>query len=126
MSSFWDQSWQVVLAVVTWLTGEVGRVALAGAMGGLLRWLHQEKRRLIDGVIAVVGGFIAAIYLPPVIVAFMSAWGVSVTLNEGSASSVGFVAGLVGMSFIKFFLAFFEVRMAAMLRRTTGANENDQ
>lgn len=113
---------QAVLAAVAWLSGEIGRVVIAGAAGGMFRWLGQEKRHLRDGVLAVLTGVLAALYLPPLLVAFLAVWGVDISLEGQGAQSIGFLAGMIGMSFAKWVTAFVEYRMH---RALSGDNSDE-
>lgn len=97
--------------VVTWLGGELGRVVLAGASGGLVRWTLQERRRLRDGVIAVMVGIPTAIYLGPIVPSVLQAAGLMVKNEPEIAPTFGFLAGLLGMSLAKGLLAMIERRM---------------
>lgn len=103
----------MLASVATWLTGEVGRVLLAGASGGLVRWLVQEKRRLRDGVIAVVAGAPSAFYLGPAVPGLMELAGVNVANDPNMTQTFGFLAGLGGMSLAKALIGLIESRVAS-------------
>lgn len=118
-----DDFWHTVGAVLTWITGEAGRVWIAGAAGGLLRWFHQEVRRIRDGVIAVISGVMAAQYLPPIVVPLLQLVNINVALDQSTAASIYFVSGLVGMSVTKLLLAVFEVYIPKLFRREGTGNE---
>lgn len=92
---------QTATAVMTWIAGETGRAMLAGAAGGLVRWVGQERKRLRDGVLAVASGSLAALYLAPVVVGVLRV--LSIELGEGADAdrAAGFLAGLAGMSIAK-------------------------
>lgn len=108
--TLWDKLWLAVLAVVLWLGRETGKAVLAGAAGGLLRWLMQERRRLRDGIVSVTGGVIASIYLGPVVGAIMTQ-----SMGPiGSTQASGFVAGLAGMSLAKMIVAIVETAAGRM------------
>lgn len=97
--------------VLTWLGGEVGRVVVAGASGGLVRWFMQEQRRLRDGAIAVVVGIPTAIYLGPIVPGILQAAGIIVKDEPSIQPTFGFLAGLLGMSLAKGVLALIERRL---------------
>lgn len=116
----------VLAAIMIWIGGETGRVVLAGAAGGLMRWWHQETRHLMDGAISVTGGVIFAMYLPPFILAFFSLFGWDIGVSPEAAGSTAFVAGLVGMSFSKFLIAYSEVKMQSMLARNSERTRDEE
>lgn len=87
-----------------WIAGEAGRAVLAGAAGGLVRWLMSERQRIRDGIVSVVAGALMARYASPVMLAIMERW-----LGEMSgdvAGAAGFASGLAGMSLAKLMLGF--------------------
>jgi hypothetical protein len=104
--TLWEKVWLALSAVVVWLGGEVGRAAIAGAAGGLLRYLMQERLRFRDGIVSVTGGVIASIYLGPVVGAILT---VAVGPIADAAAS-GFIAGLAGMSLAKVIVAIVETQ----------------
>ena len=92
------------LAMVgAWIAGEAGRAALAGAAGGLVRWLMSDRRRIRDGVASVVVGLLMALYASPIMLALLNRWIGEMSGDVGGAA--GFAAGLVGMSLTKLALA---------------------
>ncbi|KJS45248.1 MAG: hypothetical protein VR71_02230 [Roseovarius sp. BRH_c41] len=103
----------MLASVATWLSGEVGRVLLAGASGGLVRWLVQEKRRLRDGVIAVVAGAPSAFYLGPAVPGLMEFAGMRVADSPNMTQTFGFLAGLGGMSLAKALIGLIEARVTS-------------
>jgi integral membrane sensor domain MASE1 len=106
---------------LTWVAGETGRAMVAGAAGGLLRWFGQEKRRLRDGIIAVASGALAALYLAPVILAILAAFGLHLGDGPDVDRAAGFLAGLSGMSIAKVIIAMVE----AWAERAKG-NDNER
>ena len=95
----------------TWLTGEGGKVAVAAGLGGLTRWLATEKRRLRDGVIAVIGGFLVGQYMWPLILHAPALFGGSaIPETPDSIAMAAFVAGTMGMSGVKILTAIIEAR----------------
>lgn len=99
---------QAATAVMTWVAGETGRAMLAGAAGGLVRWVGQERRRLRDGALAVASGSLAALYLAPLVVGVLRV--LHIELGEGADAdrAAGFLAGLAGMSIAKVVIAAVE------------------
>lgn len=110
-----DQFRILASAVLTWLGGEAGRAVIAGAAGGLYRWLMQEKRRLRDGAVAVAAGALSAQYLGPVVMAGLRLAGLNLKGTEAElAPTAGFLAGLAGMSIAKMVVALMEAQAARM------------
>ncbi|RDW14441.1 hypothetical protein [Paracoccus thiocyanatus] len=102
-----------------WIAGEAGRAALAGAAGGLVRWLMSERRRIRDGVVSVIAGALMARYASPVMLALLERWLGEMSGDVGGAA--GFAAGLAGMSLAKLTLAILD----ANYRRITGGGQSD-
>ncbi|MFN4129377.1 MAG: hypothetical protein ACK4GC_06135 [Paracoccaceae bacterium] len=91
-----------IAMIGAWIAGEAGRAALAGAAGGLVRWLTSEQRRIRDGIVSVIAGALMARYASPVMLAILENW-----IGEMSgdvAGAAGFAAGLAGMSLTKLIL----------------------
>lgn len=112
--SFWDKALIAASGVVTWLVGESGRALVAGAAGGGFRWLMAEKRRLRDGMVAVIAGAISAQYLAPLVIPILRAAGLRMSDSPDLLLTSGFLAGLAGMSFAKLILAALEARIASI------------
>lgn len=108
--TIWERAYVVAVGATTWLAGEAGRAMVAGAAGGLFRWLMQERRRLRDGLVAVGAGVIAANYLAPVVLAILSLAGLDLAKVDGIDATGGFLAGLAGMSLAKLSLAIMEAQ----------------
>lgn len=91
--------------VTTWLGGETGRVIMASGMGGFIRWLSTDRKRVRDGIFSVIGGAIAGIYLWPAIL-----WALGMDHTPDSIAMAAFVAGTIGISFVKVVSAVVESR----------------
>lgn len=91
---------------IAWMAGESGRILVAAGMGGLTRWLTSEKRRVRDGVFAVIGGGIAGTYLWPGVL-----WALRMDHSPDSIAMAAFVAGTLGMSFVKVLSAVVETKV---------------
>ena len=97
-----------------WMAGETGRVFVASGAGGLVRWLSQEKRKLRDGIIAVIGGSIAGHFLWPFVLALMAMVTGGIPESPNSIAMAAFVAGTSGMSLVKIVTAFIEKRAQSL------------
>ena len=99
-----------------WLAGEAGRAALAGAAGGLVRWLMSEKTRIRDGAISIITGILMAKYASPLMLAILEKW--FDALKGDVVGMAGFAAGIAGMSIAKILLALVD----AQFRKTGGSD----
>ena len=95
-----------------WVAGEGGRIAVAGGAGGLTRWLNSETRRIRDGIIAVIGGLVSATYLWPLILAVIGFPFGGLAETPNNSAMAAFVAGALGMSFVKIITAMVEAKMS--------------
>ena len=93
-------------AFVSWATGEAGRVIIAGAAGGFLRWTMQERRRFRDGIIQIGVGALCAHYLSPLVASLLGVFFGPIQ----DKSTTGFIAGLLGISLAKIIIAVFDAR----------------
>ncbi len=90
-----------------WLTGESGRVIVAGGFGGLARWISTERvrRRLRDGILAIIGGVSTGQYLWPLGLHIPRIVGAETPDNIALAA---FVIGTMGVSTVKIITAIIE------------------
>lgn len=105
--------------IIAWLTGEAGRIFVAGGAGGMTRWLLSEKRTVRNGVIQVTSGALAAHYLWPWMHALMTMIFGAMGDTADAKVTAGYVAGLVGISAAKIIIAVVEARA-----RKLGETEN--
>lgn len=96
--------------LLTTVLGEKGQVALAGAAGGLVRWLTLRSRPL-DGFIAVVVGALSATYLGPLAEPAIDALLGNIIVEETSRGAFsGFILGLGGITVTGFVMDFWKSR----------------
>lgn len=102
---------------LAWLVGPDGKVILAGAAGGLLRWMTL-KSNWKDGLIAIGAGGLCAYYLGPLALPAMNAVLGQVVVDESNRQAFsGFIIGVGGIGVTAFILDVWEaVRRKA--RRT--------
>ncbi|QBR35417.1 hypothetical protein ETW23_03940 [Leisingera sp. NJS201] len=87
--------------LAAWLQSDAGAAALAGAAGGLVRWLTlRENWR--DGVVSLVVGSICAIYLGPLVEPVLAPVVGKITAGGDAAGFSSFVVGLGGIGFSGF------------------------
>lgn len=105
-TSFWENAMLWIGLVGAWLAGEGLKAPLAGAAGGLVRWLMSEKRRVREGIVSVLTGGLMAEFATPLTLAMLEKW---VGEMHGDASyGAAFFTGVVGMSMGKLVLAYIE------------------
>jgi len=96
--------------ILAWLSGEAGRIFVAGGAGGLTRWLLSEGRTVRNGVIQVTSGALAAHYLWPWTHGVMAMiFGAMGDTPDAKVTS-GYVSGLIGISAAKIIIAVVEAR----------------
>ncbi|WOI32892.1 hypothetical protein R1T40_18440 [Tritonibacter scottomollicae] len=98
-----------------WLYSDVGQMALAGAAGGLVRWLTLRES-WTDGMVSLVVGCICALYLGPLVAPVLSPLIGKITPADPAGFS-SFVVGLGGIGFAGFVID--------TLRRFWAAKEAD-
>jgi hypothetical protein len=117
-----DQIVALAGAAVAWFTGESGRVLIASGLGGLVRWIADEKRRIKTGLAAIVGGAIVGYYCWPALLHAPILWGgEAMDRTPEAIAMAGFLAGTTGVSGVKIFLAVLEARAAALKGPTDDA-----
>ena len=99
-----------------WLHSDAGQMALAGAAGGLVRWLTLRES-LADGVVSLVVGCICALYLGPLVEPLLA----PVIGKISPADPVGFSSFVVGLGGIGF--AGFGIDLLRRFRAAKGAGD---
>ena len=96
--------------LLVWFFGEKAQVAIAGAAGGLVRWLTL-RAHWHDGLISIVAGAICALYLGPLAQPAITAMIGTFVLDPTSrASFSGFIIGLGGVSVAGFVMDVWKSR----------------
>lgn len=92
-----------------WLGTDAGRAALAGALGGVVRWITlRDKPREAMGSLIV--GSICAVYLGPLVDPILAPVIGKIAPNGDSAGFASFVVGLGGISIASFVIEIFRAR----------------
>jgi hypothetical protein len=113
--------WLGLGALGAWLTGESGRIMIAGGLGGLVRWFFEARLRLLDAVVFVSSGMIAAVYLAPAAL-YMASHFYPMIANMPSAQfTFGHLVGLFGMAVGKIVFAVLTARGKAMVKEQDDA-----
>lgn len=83
---------------MSWLFGEKGQLATAGALGGMVRWLALREDWQ-SGLVSLIVGAICAVYVAPLAVpVFDSVLGKVVPSEASRAGFAGFVVGVGGIA----------------------------
>lgn len=110
------------------LLGEKGHAVLAGAAGGLVRWLTLRSG-FWDGIASITVGAVCAVYLGPLAQPAIDAVFGQVVVDEASrASFSGFIIGLGGVSVTGLVMDIWDMsrRRARIRRRREHDDEEDE
>lgn len=100
--------------LLTWLQTEPGKMVIAGAMGGLVRWLTlRESWR--DGLVSLVVGSICALYLGPLVRPMLEP-----VVGKIAGDATGFSSFVVGLGGIG--IAGFTIDTLRRFRAQKGAD----
>lgn len=95
------------MAWYEWIIGERGPTILAGALGGIVRWITLQER-LRDGIASVIVGAICSLYLTPLVLpALTPVIGGFVGDEMNRTGFSGFIIGLAGITVSGFVIDFF-------------------
>lgn len=86
----------LVADLVHWLQSDAGTAAMAGAAGGLVRWLTLRERPR-DGIAALVVGSICALYLGPLAEPMLAPVVGAISAGRDADGFASFVVGLGGI-----------------------------
>ena len=97
-------------AVSLWILGSKGQAVIAGALGGVVRWL-AVRQKWQNGLVSVVVGAICALYLAPLAIpALEPIIGTIVIDPARQAGFSGFIIGMGGVGVVGFFIDFWRAR----------------
>ncbi|WP_420415937.1 hypothetical protein [Marinovum algicola] len=108
-------------SVLAWASGEIGRIYIAGGLGGALRWINSHKRRLRDGPVAIIAGSVSARFFHPIVGNILEGAFGEFARPEDAIATSAFVAGLLGMSLGKLLIAVIEGKFGAV--KSGGSDE---
>ena len=109
--------------LLQWLLSDGGRAAVAGAAGGLVRWLTlREKPR--EGAISLLVGSLCAIYLGPLAEPLLDPVIGKIAPGDSAAGFASFVVGLGGISIAGLILDIIKARSVAV--RADGNGDRDE
>lgn len=97
---------------IAWLQGDGGRAAVAGALGGVVRWVTlRESWR--EGLMSLIVGAICASYLGPLVTPILEPVIGHLTPMGDSTGFSAFVVGVGGMSISGLLIDIFRARRHA-------------
>jgi len=103
-----------------WLASDPGKAVVAGALGGVVRWLTLQERPR-DGMASMIVGAICALYLGPLAVPIIEPMVGKIATNPEQTIGFGsFVIGIGGMSASGFLIAIWRGRRAAAAKLLEG------
>lgn len=97
----------------SWAGTDAGKAALAGALGGIVRWLTLRPK-WSEGLATLVVGAICAIYLGPLALPIVEGSVGKVIPNGDMSGLASFLVGIGGVSLSGFVLDLFDRRRAAL------------
>ncbi|TNE55196.1 MAG: hypothetical protein EP341_05445 [Sphingomonadales bacterium] len=98
--------------VFHWLGSDAGRAAIAGALGGVVRWITLRERPK-EALGSLVVGSVCAIYLGPLVEPIMEPVIGKIAPNGDPAGFASFVVGLGGISIASFVIEIFRAKNKA-------------
>ncbi len=107
----WDHLITFLTAALAWLAGESGRVLIASGLGGLVRWIGDEKKSIRTGMLSWIGGGVTGYYMWPLLLKAPAGFGFSEFAREPeNIAMAGFLMGAIGVSGVKITVALIEKR----------------
>lgn len=89
-------------SIFDWFREDPGRTIVAGAAGGVIRWVALRESWK-DGLTSIIVGAICAVYLGPLVEPVLEPLIGKLVIDEGSRSGFsGFVVGLMGIGLAGF------------------------
>ena len=101
------------LGLSNWMFTDAGAAALAGAAGGLVRWLTLRES-VKDGAISLLVGSLCALYLGPLVVPFLEPTIGKIAPGSDVPGFSSFIVGLGGITFAGFLLDLIKARRKAI------------
>lgn len=105
--------------LIAWLFSPEGKAAIAGAAGGIVRWVTLREHWK-DGTLSLLVGAICAIYLGPLVAPLLEPVIGKIAPQSDGAGFSPFVVGLGGISLSGFLIDLIRARRTDIKR---GRNE---
>lgn len=109
---------------LAWMTTDAGKAALAGALGGLVRWLTLRERWQ-DGAMSLIVGSICALYLGPLVEPILEPVIGKIAPDGDADGFAAFVVGLGGISIASVLIEIFRAR-AGKVDQNNGGGHGDE
>lgn len=106
--------------LIAWLFSPEGKAAIAGAAGGIVRWVTLREHWK-DGTLSLLVGAICAIYLGPLVAPLLEPVIGKIAPQSDAAGFSSFVVGLGGISLSGFLIDLIRARRTEIKR---GRNES--
>lgn len=103
----------------SWLFSDATSAAIAGALGGLVRWLTLRES-FFEGLQALVVGSICAIYLGPLVEPILEPAIGKIAPDNDPAGFASFVVGLSGISLAGFIIDLIKARRKQLTTPSSG------
>lgn len=101
---------------IQWIFTDAGRAVVAGAAGGLVRWLTLQERPR-DGIASIIVGALCALYLGPLAVPiFEPVVGKIVTRPDQAVGFASFLIGMGGLSVSAIVIQVWRLRRANLAK----------
>ena len=97
--------------LIAWLLSDQGRAAIAGAAGGIVRWVTLREHWK-DGSLSLLVGAICAIYLGSLVAPMLEPVIGKIAPQSDAAGFSSFVVGLGGISLSGFLIDVIRARRA--------------
>jgi hypothetical protein len=104
---------------VGWLQSDAGAMAMAGAAGGLVRWLTLREHWR-EGLVSLVVGSICALYLGPLVEPLLAPLIGRISPGQDALGFSSFVVGLGGIGLSGFVIEAMRAWRARGSRRGRG------
>jgi hypothetical protein len=101
---------------------DLGQAAIAGALGGLVRWITL-KENWKDGFTTLLVGAICAMYLGPLVSPILEPVIGKIAPDQGAAGFTSFVVGIGGISLSAFLIDIFRRRAGSSLSDLKGKKD---
>lgn len=109
--------------VIGWLFSEDGKAAVAGALGGLVRWVTLREHWM-DGCASLVVGSIGAVYLGPLVAPILNPVIGQIAPNSDGSGFASFVVGLAGISLSGFIIDLIRARRKQVMKDQRGKRDD--
>lgn len=101
--------------LIEWLFSDQGKAAIAGAAGGIVRWVTLRENWK-DGILSLIVGAICAIYLGPLIAPMLEPVIGKIAPGGDTDGFSSFIVGLGGISLSGFLIDIIRARRAEAKR----------